>query len=263
MSRRVRPSKDINEPILFPPPPTRPFWREAIHAFIYPLAPRAVVVQGAAAVLLSFWSVGHTQFLWHLQMVRLAIITLLLGTFLIYCFFEVIQCSAGGRPKFPNLFVNSDFDWVESLLYGVEGVVISYLPTIAYLLVAFSTAAGISAAVSEAARALGCLYLPMALLSLAVWRDFAAVSPQYVLPAFRKVPGPTVLAAGLLWAASGLHLEVVRTALHGAPFGLVFFGNLAAIYLYFITARIIGITHWVYRNEIGWFPDRNATVEEG
>jgi hypothetical protein len=29
----------------------------------------------------------------------------------------------------------------------------------------------------------------------------------------------------------------------------------AAVYLYFVTARIIGISHWTCRNRIGWFPD--------
>ena len=254
-----RPRKDINEPLLSVPP-TRPFWQEVIRAFLYPLQLRGIIVVGACTLLMMF-GVVLLQASWEdllkfqLRSIGLVIPGLALITFLTYCFFDVIQSSAGGRARFPKILFNPEFDWVESYLYGIEGVVISYLPTLGYLLVMAGTSGGVNAVVLGVFRGLGCLYLPMALLSLAVWRDVAAVWPHIVFPLMRKLPGPTVLAAVFLWFATGLHTWAVGVMLGEVYVGVyaVGAGHLVAVYLYFVTARIIGITHWSYREKIGWF----------
>ncbi|HUW55763.1 MAG TPA: hypothetical protein VMZ92_03950 [Planctomycetota bacterium] len=263
-----RPHRDINEPLLSSPP-TRPFRQEVLLAFLYPLQLRGILVV-AACTLLMIFGAALLEASWedllefHLRSVRLVIPGLVLITFLVYCFFDVIQSSAGGRPAFPKILFNPEFDWLESYLYGIEGVVISYLPTLGFLLVTAGTTSGVNTVLLAVFRALGCLYLPMALLSLAVWRDFAAISPEIVFPLMRKVPGPTALAAALLWIATEVHVRSVAVMLGGVYVGVyaVGAGHVVAVYLYFVTARIIGITHWTYRNEIDWFPDVRPRPKE-
>ena len=254
-----RPHRDINKPLLTLPP-TRPFWQEALHSFVYPLQLRGIVVMAICTPVITFASVlldasWEDLVEFHLRTVQLIIPGLALITFLIYCFFDVIQSSAGGRPKFPRILFNPEFDWLESYLYGIEGVVISYLPTIGYLLLLAGTSGGVNAVLLGGFRALGCLYLPMALLSLAVWRDTAAVSPHIVFPLMRKVPLPAVLAAALLWIATEVHTRTIGVMFRSVYVDVyvVGTGHLIAVYLYFVAARIIVITHWAYRERIGWF----------
>lgn len=233
-------------------PEIRPFWQEVLHAFIYPLTPLGIVVICGSAGLMALLAHPVRTPEEYLRDYRSFILGLMLGLFLTYYFFEVIQTSAGGTRWFPK-FLKSDFDWYETLFYGIEGVVVSYLPDLVYLAVSFATGSGLSLVMFEMLRALGCLYAPMALLTLAVWRDTAAVLPQYVLPLMRKIPRAALLSAFVLWTANTLHLFALRAALDGARWDVVAYTLLAAAYLYFVAARVIGIAHWVYRHEIGWF----------
>ena len=233
-------------------PETRPYWQEILHAFVYPLTPLGLVVIVGTGAIMAFLTDPDGLMAALSKNPRPALYGILLSGIVLYYFFEVIQTSAGGTRWFPSI-MKSDFEWHETLLYGVEGAVVSYLPEIVYVLGAFAMGAGISRMIFEVLRALGCLYLPMALLSLAIWRDWQAVMPHVVLPLVRKIPRAVVLSAALLWTANSLHIEAIRGSFSGASFGIVLCAFIASAYLYFVAARVIGIAHWVYRKEIGWF----------
>ena len=104
------------------------------------------------------------------------------------------------------------------------------------------------------------LYFPMAVMSVAVWRSFAAVSPHVVLPAIFRIPGQHLLMAGMVWL-TWLGYELAAGHLAGQLRSAGILGELAGtfvpflllVYFSWVIARIIGITHWVYRKRIGWF----------
>lgn len=241
----------MDKPLLTAPE-TRPFWQEVVHAFIYPLTPLGIAVIIGAGAVMALLTQPDIIVAAVSRDPRLAVGGLLITLLLTYYFFEVIQTSAGGTRWFPS-FRKSDFDWYDTLFYGVEGIVVSYLPDLAYVATVFATGRGVNLLIFELLRALGCLYLPMALLALAIWRDGQAAMPQVVLPLMRKIPGAVVLSAIVFWAANSLHLEAVRGAFTGARFDIVGYTFAASAYLYFVAARVIGIAHWVYRRKIGWF----------
>ena len=248
-----------------PPPPTRPFAHEVLHAFVYPLAPQGLIVIAAAALyfsLLKFCPYGAGGRV-EPEPFGYYSLGVLLGAFLVYYFFDIVQSSAGGIAELPKLFREFEYSPYESLVLGVVGAVVSFLPAILYLVLVLTGVAGMNEVLFGTLRAVGCLYLPVALLSLAIWRDLAAVLPNVVLPAAWKLLVPNTFAAIVLWAAMSLHYLVLRATwaydiggvASAAPFWLLFVCNLAVMYLYLVGGRIVGIMHWVYRHELGWFRD--------
>jgi hypothetical protein len=91
-----------------------------------------------------------------------------------------------------------------------------------------------------------------------------------VVPAILKTPIAMLTASAVLAAGAFVHSRIFDPALPGLagpfdamPFVVLLVGNLAAVYLYFVAARIIGITHWVYRERIGWFPRMESNDDAG
>jgi hypothetical protein len=79
-----------------------------------------------------------------------------------------------------------------------------------------------------------------------------------VLPAILRIPGQHLMTAALVWLTwngfSYLTVQVVLLGLSsGSLWGTLFLVSMLLVYFGCVTARMIGITHWVYRRQLGWF----------
>ena len=102
---------------------------------------------------------------------------------------------------------------------------------------------------------LGCLYLPMALLGVAMFDSVAALNPMLIFPAIGRVPLEYLIACVVLglavgvrfaaaWALAFIDMPIVPQLVSG------FVG------LYFLTAemRMLGLLYKTKRDRFGWFP---------
>jgi len=245
-----------------PPPPepeTRPFWQEFRYAFVYPVSLGSITVLAATSFGFALFSTSLASDVQDRLKVDAGILALLLAVLFVYHLFDMIQTSAGGARRPPGLFAgffNAEYEPYETLFFGIEGLLVSLLPVLIYLLLHDRPNQNPNPVTLGALLALSCLYLPTTLLSLAVWRDLLAVSPHIVIPAAFKLPVPNALAAVILYAGGSLHASAIRlTSDREVSFGLLFLTWLAGFYLYFVAGRVIGISHWIYRKQLGWFRD--------
>jgi hypothetical protein len=242
-----------------PPPPTRPFLVEVALAFLYPL-------RGTGAPVLVITTLALTSSL----LLGIGIVTLTLPVmviaYLTACFLGIVQSSAGGEQKPPDLPSLTDpwDDLILPILLVLAAGAASVFPMVAYMLgsyLLYISGHGVifSETVLRVLRVWASVYFPMAVMSVAIWRSFAAVSPHVVLPAILKIPGQYVLMAAMVWLTWNgygfVHdkLSVISMGTAGGFLAGLFLPNLVFLYFAWVIARIIGITHWIYRKKIGWF----------
>ncbi|MCC7375286.1 MAG: FHA domain-containing protein [Verrucomicrobiales bacterium] len=103
--------------------------------------------------------------------------------------------------------------------------------------------------------ALGCLYLPMALLAMIVTDHFGAVSPTMVIPSIFRAPFPySIVAAslGVLLAASALvnSTSFKTSAVGGVGLALSVASSAIGFYLLITWLRMLGLFFHHHRNQL-------------
>ena len=247
----------LARPSIAPPTerPTRPFIQEARRAFLY-------AIQIKAAVLLVILAIAYTAIL---SFVGGSILTLPLAILVIgygaACYLNVVQASAGGDPNFPDPPDMSDLldDVVKPFFLILAATLFAALPEIVYAICVAMKKVEPNRHLASALNVWTAFYFPMAVLSVAVWRSVAGVSPHIVIPAILRIPGQHTMCAAMVWLTwngYALILEGARSLQLDGVFARFSVALLAlALFIYFgwVTARMIGITHWIYRKELGWF----------
>lgn len=246
------------EPVPTPePPPTRPFIEEAMLAFRYPVS-----VGGAVSLVIA---AGALTLLGYVPFVILAWAAwfFALGYIAAY-FLSVVQSSAGGDPKMPE---SPDFgDYVEEVLkpigWMISVIFISMLPQGIYGIYAWQADVPLNSTVLSVMSVYSVLYFPMAVMSVAIWRSVAAVSPHIVIPTILKIPGQHLMMSASVWliwqAYKHTHAQALSWVLGpkpgmGSALLAMFVTQFVLLYFMCVIGRVIGITHWIYRKKIGWF----------
>ena len=251
---QVHPLSEAHEPV------TRPFALEAALAFSYPVAIRGVMAITAAAFVFAFCSLAlafipPSAFY---ALVFLILIIFFTGLYLVTYLVDVVRESAAGKPEMPEWPTPSQSggNWRTFLPAGLLCVV---LPQIVWWSVIVAHGRVPSLAEMGWILAAGCLYLPMAALAATLLGTPLAVSPHIVLPAIFKAPLATILAATLLWCTiAGWHVaeaavtQQAKDSLY-APFLARLAADALVCYLLLVASRLIGVTYWCYRKELGWF----------
>ena len=166
---------------------------------------------------------------------------------------DMVGASAHGEDTPP--------DWPDSTA-PVESVVKPFLYLLAIAALAFGPAAGYCHAYKRSAdrevlfllKALGCLYMPMAILAVAVYRDPRSLNPWYVIKGVILV-APRYFAAWILtivglWAISRLPRVLERHV----PYATLRDALLAALALYclFVVARVLGLLYYTSWRTLRW-----------
>ncbi len=225
-------------------PPERPYLVEVGSAFAYPLTGTGLAILAGIAVCRVI-----AMFLPFAGLV----VMMLVGLYLSAYFFSIIQSSAGGATRQPSLPDVTDLwdDLLRPIFMMFAAAVVSAIPMLVYVLWASNAHAKPDPVVLGILSGWASLYFPMAILALAMWGSIAALSPHVVIPAIVRIPGPYLLLAVFVWAVWNGQAWVER------QIGDNLLGNFVSfivfVYLTWVIARAIGITHWCYRKRLGWF----------
>ncbi|HUW55762.1 MAG TPA: hypothetical protein VMZ92_03945 [Planctomycetota bacterium] len=236
------------------PPPTRPFMLEVVFAFFCPLTFRGIVTLVLGAFIytvLSFIGLGFLTFLTHVFAVG----------FLLAYFLNMVQTAAGGQRKLPELpdFLDAYQEILKPLFWMLGVNLFAGLPHLVYVLWTLHTGREPDPAVFPILGIWSALYFPMATMAVAIWRNVTAVSPHVVIPAFLRIPGQAALLSVMFYLILlGMWYALPNTAAFAQRTGLgtfmtIYLTVIVSFYFLCVLARVIGITHWIYRKEIGWF----------
>ncbi|MBI1840097.1 MAG: hypothetical protein HYR88_04515, partial [Verrucomicrobia bacterium] len=165
----------------------------------------------------------------------------------------IIHASAQGDDRGPQ-WPDADGGVRAACFQFMAACAISFLPVLA--LVFFADL--------EQPWAIGCLitfslaglvYLPMGLLSVAMFDSVAAVNPMVVAPAILRIPlaylTTIVLLGALVCVSYGI--DVVISLLIPVPFVPSVIGSLFSMYFFTVAMRLLGVMYYSKRREIGWF----------
>jgi hypothetical protein len=230
-------------------------------AFLYPLR-----IWGILAILVGGFVWSLVDFV---PMLSLAGGWLFLAFYYAYLY-TVVESSASGinrAPPFPGAEDLVD-DLFMPVLYVFALLAMCLLPALVAMwietgdiltvLLFASTPHYVERTLPSAAAGLfvfGSFYFPMGLLAVAVHRDLRAASPHVVVPAMFRAPLAYWLVAVAFMLINSAHTAVfMRTFdIHGQMWFAFLVGiEVARLYLWFVLARMLGMTHWVYRERFRW-----------
>lgn len=245
--------KDRVRPLFAPlPRPVRPksFLDRLPGAFSYPF-------KGAGVSLLIIGSV----FFWFIELshkVSMIGIIALFGTgYLSAYLLSIIAHTANGEDHMPDW--PGFADWWDDILHPYFLVLgatsLSFLPLIAYFLAVLSSRGEPNPLTIVGLIGVGLLYIPMALIGVAVYDTFSGMSPLRVLPAITKTLGPYAAACLMMGAIVVLRVAV-GLAVSALPFPLLtsLVAWFISFYLLIVEMRILGLLYLTNEKRIGWFP---------
>jgi len=117
------------------------------------------------------------------------------------------------------------------------------------------------------AAALGCIYLPMAFLAVAMLDTVTAVNPLLVVPSILKVIKPYLLTIGIIffvalieWMSTSALDFFFKGKVNTKDMGefmlrivAIVAGKFISIYLLSVNARILGLLYVSKKDELAWF----------
>ena len=251
------------------PPPGSPeeapksFLATLPEAFVYPFRGLGWAVMIAGAV--AFWALGWIgarvgSFAGSLISLPgvgsaiAAVVGLLTTIYLCAYMLEVIGSSAKGDeapPDWPEI----TYPWanvVQPTLLVIANAVFAFAPVILYRLACHYGCQYVGA-VSWALVALGCVYLPMGLLAVALYRSAAGLNPFVILRGIVKV-GPAYLVAVVAFFANVAAAVVLQVWLAGTiPHVGSILAGAVVLYLLLAVMRIVGMLYGAYEKRLGWF----------
>jgi hypothetical protein len=171
---------------------------------------------------------------------------------------KIIAHTAQGDDEMPDF---PDFtDWWSDIILpfllfaGTIAVSLAPLIVVGFLMVKSETAA----LAFFPALALGALYLPMALLAVAVTDNFLALSPHVVVPSIVRVFVPylvTFLLLALLVTvrmAGGTAAGMIPLQQVALKLGAILAMGFTSLYLLTVEMRLLGLLFRRYRARLGW-----------
>ncbi|HUW55761.1 MAG TPA: hypothetical protein VMZ92_03940 [Planctomycetota bacterium] len=255
---------DVEEhPLLLSLPPWRVWGVEFRRALLYPLRPRGITFILLGAFI---WSAGECGGYFLARLFTLPLISFYLFFIFTYLL-NIVRESGSGSSNLPPVLWGRDLpdDVVRPLGYLLFSLLVCYLPVMICVWRDTGLAAALVFAVHPAHDGLepwqvvmkmaGSFYFPMAVLAVTANRDLRAISPHFVVPAILKVPLQYTIVAGTFMWVGGIHDNLLHHIFDmrvEASLALLIV-KAGLLYVYFVLARMLGMTHWVYRKRLGWF----------
>ena len=242
----------------------RTFYGQLGKAFLYPLTGHGPYV--ILAWVLCYAFVGLVIFLLgvvlpgpaggYVAIIPLIVRLVLVGYFCAYLM-KVIGSSATGDDQPPNWPAFSSF-WDEvfrPLLLLISAVIVSFGPAGVCRTARFYGAPYMDELMWGLFVA-GLLYLPMAVLAVALFDSIAALNPVVVVASIVRVWRAYLAACAAMTFVLALSFACITYVVPYVPF----FGSLlsGAVVLYFLMGemRILGLLYFHHEQRLGWFPAR-------
>jgi hypothetical protein len=223
-----------------------------LSALAYPLA-------GDGAIMLAAGTVFFTLLIGGTMLAPRA--SILLGVFsfgyLLVALQHIVQTSAYGEPRMPAWPAFESATWFDELLHPC----LLWTGTLAlclgpgYAVLSFYADAGDTTVIGFGWVLLigGAVYLPMALLAVAMTDSLGGLDPRLVIPSILAIPGRYLLALVLLgvMTAMGQAVHAGLDRLHlgwlaALPNGFV------TLYIAVVQARLLGLIYHTNRDRFRW-----------
>jgi hypothetical protein len=263
-------------------PPPKGFYARLPGAFVFPFRGSGVLVLIVATILLALVKAGGDMgnfgmsartnagfsstlaFGWWGLMAR----AIILGYLFTYMQ-NIIHCTALDDEELPSLPDITNL-WEDILLPCLQLTVvtlIAFAPAIGVECWVIATEAEGAGPLMTSALVLGCLYFPMAFLSLAMLDSVAAANPLQVIPSILRVPREYLVAVVVMGCVFGLRalgdyalglLFPKGLATHSAAklmgmFAAQAFWGLASLYMLTVGMRILGLLYVTRKEQLHWY----------
>lgn len=224
------------------PEPSPPTLQAALMTLpVYPLRGRGIALLLVGTFLL--WIVGFLPwFGWVLRIMMMM--------YIIAFFWDVVRASANGDDELPPWPDITDIfsDIVRPAVMFLVCHVVCMLPALVVI-----WAWNPSSPIRLGVMGIGVVYLPMAMLAVALFDSMAAASPTIVVPAILKIPMQYILLVAVIAAVSALSVVVHDLTAEHLP---ILNGVVAAflfIYEGALIMRVLGVLYHAHARQIGWF----------
>ncbi len=222
------------------------------NALAYPLA-------GDGAIMLAAGTVFFTLLMGGTMLAPRA--SILLGVFcfgyLLVALQNIVQTSAYGEPRMPAWPAFESATWFAELLHPC----LLWLGTLAlclgpgYAVLSVYGDARDTTVIGFGWALLigGAVYLPMALLAVAMTDSFGGLDPRLVIPSILAIPGRYLLALMLLGAMTAMS-QAVHAGLDRLHLGLLgaLPNGFLTLYIAVAQARILGLIYHTNRDRFRW-----------
>ena len=234
--------------------PLRPATRDPglLSALAYPLA-------GDGTVMLATGTVFFTLLIGGTMLAPRA--SILLGVFsfgyLLVALQNIVQTSAYGEPRMPAWPAFESATWFAELLHPcllwIGTLALCLGPGYAVLSVYADARETTAIGFAWALMIVGTVYLPMALLAVAMTDSFGGLDPRLVVPSILAIPGRYLLALALLGAMTAMG-QAVRLGLDSLHLGwLAALPNgFVTLYIAVVQARLLGLIYHTNRDRFHW-----------
>jgi hypothetical protein len=241
-------------------------------AFVYPVRGSGVLVLIVAAIIFAAlnWLSGGTRygvlpnvFGWTLLFSIMAV-----GYFFAYMQ-TILHSTAAGDTEMPPLPSMADFwsDIIVPCFQLIGLVIVCFGPAIAVVIWMVSSEQSSLVIALIAALAFGCLYFPMAFLSVAMLDTILGANPIQVIPSILKVPLQylvTIILLGLVFGMRSMGDEMLPMlfprglSTHNmtklfAFLALNAFWGIGSLYLLTVSMRLLGLLYFTNKEKLGWF----------
>ncbi len=264
------------------PPPPKGFYARLPGAFAFPFRGSGVLVLIVGTILLAAAKMGAgmggvglrggmgagfrggMSFGWWGLMARVIIVGYL------FTYMQgIIHSTALDEKEMPEMPSITNF-WDDILLPCLQLIglsLITFAPAIGVETWIIATGQEAMGVVLFSVLTLGCLYFPMAFLSVAMLDSVAAANPLHVIPSILKVPREYLVVlialAGVLGIRAlgdfvlllvfpkGLATHSVRKLVE--MFSAQAFWSLVSLYLLIVGMRILGLLYLTRKDQLGWY----------
>lgn len=221
---------------------TRPFLRRLPDAFAYPFKGNGIVLILVGTVCFSF-----LDFFASLSVFGF-IATAFVACYLCAFMMKIVNSSADGKKELPDWPDASDFwdDIIVPLFQVIWTGIFCFAPAIIYLIfVHFDIFFWLL-------LALGILYFPMALISVALTNSVLSINPVLVVPSIIKVP-LDYLTACVILALIALLANFSQLLVSIIPLAGLALKNLLGLYFLVVEAYVLGLIYHANQEKLGWF----------
>lgn len=225
-----------------------PFYKQIPGAFAYPFKGSGVWMMAIGSVLFAAiaFASQFSRYVW----------VILVGYSALYAQTIIHATSQGDHrgPAWPETSANFIGEVRTACWQVVVTCLLCFAPALGLLFWSASEGGEASWLVITAAI-LGCLYLPMALLAVAMFDSIAAMNPTVVFPAIAKIPAAYALTsfALVLLVALKAGIYLLFSTLIPVPFVPDLLTSLFGFYLLTVSTYLMGLMYYTQRYQIGWF----------
>ncbi len=237
----------------------RSIYAQLPEAFAYPFRGMGWAVLAAGAVcfwvlnaLLAFPSSGYFG-------IFKLLLAIGIGGYLCAYMIRIIGSSADGREELPDWPELTNFwdDILRPLLLVISTALFSFLPLIVHVLSFAWSAPGDATYPRDALYWLclgwGLMYLPMALIAVALFDSFMALNPLVVIGGILKTLPAYLFAAAIFFVCYFVSAWVKELISAAVPVVGSLIAGAVALYFLMVEMHVLGLLYNTHAKRLGWF----------